>query len=409
MYGGFFKLTDGDLGRLYLELLVIICFYLFVYLFVNKKINERYIKNLLYISLILHLIILLIENYFFIINNQDPIHFEEWAWQGAMLNKSLGLTYYEKIVLRFIYTIIRIRMPVVFILLNILFSLLSALNLFEILIFLKKKNKNIKYKTIKCIMAIYLLSPISILFKTSILREALIILFLSISLKKIIFYYYLNKKKYFYESYIYILIATIFHSGMIVVSFGYILLYFFKTKNRKKIFSILGIIILFIVIYIFRDILVLKKIGNKGLINRIIQVQNIDTLKNAGSAYMVNISPKTFGEVIKYLPLKMFYFLYSPTPNMFRNIFDIFVFLCNSLIYMWLTFSIIKSILFSKLSKKMRLLVYSLSLSLLLGILVYSLGTQNAGTAMRHRDKFLILFFIIYVICPRKNKTEKKR
>ena len=112
-----------------------------------------------------------------------------------------------------------------------------------------------------------------------------------------------------------------------------------------------------------------------------------------------------------YLPLLMFYFLYSPTPEMFRGVLDILTFVLNSIIFIYFTigtfyFYLKEKKKFTLLEKK---IIKCLTVSALLTIVVFSVGTRNFGTAIRHRDKVLPILTVIFAISRNRYIIEKEK
>ena len=197
-------------------------------------------------------------------------------------------------------------------------------------------------------------------------------------------------------------LGAIFHSGVIFVTTGY-LITLLSGKKNQKIFQYLVLILGIIGFILFKDIL-LEKVGG-GEIETIIAANNRDTLKMAGSGYLQSISTTSLGQIIIFLPLFIFYFLYSPTPDMFRGGLDIISFILNSSIYLYFTFS--GFYLYRKVKNRLTLaekkIIKYLFISALFTIAVFSIGTRNAGTAIRHRDKIVPLLIVIFAII--KNRT----
>ena len=147
---------------------------------------------------------------------------------------------------------------------------------------------------------------------------------------------YLLEKRYLkiLRAFIFVGLASIFHGGVIFVTTGYVISLIIGKKSRKSIqyFLFILVIILFV---IFKDIL-LEKVGG-GDIDAILFANNRSLLKEAGSGYLKNITTESLGEIVLFLPLFIFYFLYSPTPEMIRGMLDIITFLLNSSIFIYLT------------------------------------------------------------------------
>lgn len=164
-----------------------------------------------------------------------------------------------------------------------------------------------------------------------------------------------------------------------------------------QIFIIILIIIIFI---IFKDKL-LEKFGG-GDVEAIITANNYTSLKQAGSGYLKNITTTSLAQIVMYLPLFIFYFLYSPTPDMIRGVIDIISFALNSSIYIYIYLTIYGYYIYRKikkrLNKKERMIIKCLFISVFFTVAVFSIGTRNAGTALRHRDKIVPILIVIFGI-----------
>ena len=257
-------------------------------------------------------------------------------------------------------------------------------------------------------MTIVVLSPISLIMKAGIQREAVIIVLLSYSLKNFIEYIYKKSTLSIILAFFFGGLAAVFHSGVIFLVCGY-LVYLIDGKGSNKIYQYFILIIIFGVFLVFKDKL-LETVGG-GDIDQIIQWNNMDFLKTAGSAYLTSVSTTSLGQILLFLPLFMFYFLYSPTPEMIRGVLDIATFSLNSTIYIY--FTIYGFYLYRKIKKRLsyreKRLVKALTISLVLTIMVFSIGTRNAGTAMRHRDKIIPALVVCFAIIKNKDNLYRER
>lgn len=359
--------------------------------------KKKEIKNILYIGIVLQILIAIVDHFFYAVPTIqiDPRMFERFAWYSYIYDIDLGRGVYSFWILNPVYKLLKIRAAMIFSVLNIFFAVLTNLNIYKIL-----KKLKISFKIIKVLIGISALSPISLIMKTGIQREAIIILLISYSIRNFIEYILDKDSLKMIKAFIFIGIASMFHGGVIFIASGYVII-FFTGKNQKTIQYFLFIIIIILFIF-FKDVL-LEKVGG-GDIDAILAANNRDVLKNAGSGYLKNVSTSNIGEMILYLPLFIFYFLYSPTPDMIRGILDIITFLLNSTIFIYLT--IYGYYVYTKVKYNLNFLekkiVKGLLISLIFTIIVFSIGTRNAGTAMRHRDKIIPILIIIFAILKNK-------
>lgn len=401
---GYFQASGSDSIILIAGISIIIILIFISIMTINKKCNDKKIKHVFYIALFFQIIILIIDNYIkpFPTLEWDPRAFEMLGWISYLENISIGRGAYNLYFINPIYKFLGIRIALIFGALNIFFHILINLNLYYIL---KKIIKNLKNR--RRLLYISILSPMSLIIRAGILREAIMILLLSYSLKYFI-EAFLNKQRekiFLIISFLFLGLSSVFHSGIIFMGSGYI---YYLLKNKKSkflnliIFSIIGVSLI-----IFKDSL-LGKFGNIDT-EQIIQQQNYVSLKSGGSAYLIDTNIDSLETTLLYLPVRIFYFLYSPTPDLIRNIMDLGVFLLNSMIYIYLTIIGYKN--YRKLKNKINLqeinIIKALGISIILTIVVFSIGTQNAGTAVRHRDKIIIFIIVLFGILQ--DKIENKR
>ena len=404
----YYRLAGQDPVILYVGILIIVLLVVISTIIIENKVKNKKIKLMFYLGLIIQLIILIIDNYFYAFPTIwiDPRVFEISGWKSYLLGIGIGRGAYNSYIVNPIYKILKLRVAVTFGAMNILFHILTSIGIYEILKKLKTR-KNI----VEILMGIAILSPISLVMRTGIQREAIIILFVTYSLKDFIEYLLKKNSLKMLRAFVFVGLASVFHGGVIFIASGYIISLINMKKSQKfsQYFLFIVALILFL---IFKDIL-LEKVGG-GDVEAILFANNRDILKNAGSGYLKNISTTNLGEIVIYLPLFMFYFLYSPTPEMIRGALDVITFTLNSSIFIYLT--IYGYYMYIKIKNKLNFLekkiVKSLFISLIFTVIVFSIGTRNAGTAMRHRDKVVPILIIIFGILQNRYfsiKEEKKK
>ena len=104
------------------------------------------------------------------------------AWFSYENNVNIGRGEYNTFILNPIYRLLKIRVAIIFGAINIICHLIINLNLYDIY-----NNLKIERKLKTFLLAISVLSPISLIMRAGILlREAIMIMFYSYSLKKFI-------------------------------------------------------------------------------------------------------------------------------------------------------------------------------------------------------------------------------
>lgn len=400
----YYAATNGDIAALLVGILAIIVLIVLSTILINSKVKENNIKKMLFLMVFFQIIIVVIDNYVtvFPLMGFDPRAFEGLAWFSYENGVNVGRGEYNYFVLNPIYKLIGVRAATVFGVVNIFANLLTNLNLYTIL-----KRLKLERKILNLLILISALSPISLIFRSGVLRESIIIMFISCSLKSFIEYILMNNKFELIKSFIYVVLGSIFHGGTIFMGAGYAVSLVMGKKNQKQ-YQALFLIIFIVVFIIFKDKL-LEAVGG-GDIDSMVKLADIyNSLNESDSGYLRSISTDSLGKIFIYSPLLIFYFLYSPTPDIFRGVLDIATFLLNSSIFILLTIGSLKKYQSIKnyLNLKEKRLIKSLLVSFVLTTFVFSVGTRNSGTAIRHRDKVVLPIIIIYGILENRSLLKK--
>lgn len=408
MPGSYFYRAGRDPIVLVLGIIVLLILVIVSGTIININCKENKIKKAFYLALFIQIGILIVDNYIkdFPLINVDARAHEGLAWFSYINNVNVGRGQYNTFLLNPIYKILGIRVAIIFGAINVVCHILININLYRIFNILKLEKRLKEF-----LLYIVILSPISLVYRAGVLREAIIIMFISYSLKNFIEYSLKKKIILMIKAFFFMGIGAIFHSGVVFLGVGYFL-YLLGGRGNQKVFQFILFILAIGVFIIFKDQL-LEKVGG-GDVERILAYNNNEQLKSAGSGYLESITTDSLGQIGVFLPLFMFYFMYSPTPDMFRGILDIISFILNSSIYIYIT--VVGVVTYKnirkKLSKSQKQIIKALFISVLFTIAVFSVGTRNAGTAMRHRDKILLFLIVIFAIIRNKYyqiKYEKLR
>ena len=402
----YYAATNGDIAALLVGILSIVVLIVLSAILINTKIQENSIKKILFLMVFLQIIIALIDNYItaFPLMEFDARVFEGLAWFSYENGVNVGRGAYSNYILNPLYKLIRVRSATTIEVLNIFFNLLTNLNIYSIL-----KNLKIKKQLLILLIFVSALSPISLIYRTGVLRESVIIMFISYSLKYFITFM-ISKKGNIeaLKAFVMIGLGSIFHSGAIFITIGY-LIALLSGKKNQKIFQYLILGLGVIGFILFKDSL-LEKVGG-GDVDAIIAANNYTSLKMAGSGYLQSVTTTSLGQIVAYLPLFIFYFMYSPTPDMFRGLLDIISFSLNSSIYLYFTFY--GFYLYKKVGKSLTLtekkIIRYLVISVIFTVAVFSVGTRNAGTAIRHRDKIVPLLIVSFAIIKNRELLLRER
>ena len=234
------------------------------------------------------------------------------------------------------------------------------------------------------------------------MRESIYFVFIILS-----FYYYqkyIDRGNYKYLLFALVIIIPVFllHAGY----FPIVIVYFIdsfrhdrpKTSNQLLmrillIISLFGLLILGIRMdstgggYVSR--------GVSGIINKVTGEQGSGYSSEAGSRYLEGLTINSIPTLIIYAPIRALYFLFSPLPTNWRGVSDVFAFIVDGCVHFYVIYSALKA------RKKLKRLIcdskdivfyqyyrlINVGLYIILAVaFVFCLNTNNAGTAIRHRD-----------------------
>ena len=269
---------------------------------------------------------------------------------------------------------------------------------------------NVSYKTSRIVLIILSFQIAAIIFTCGLGRESWEWLFITASVFYFIEWFMSGKGKYIFMNILCVLLSASMHSGVLFILWGYIISYLTYSPIKKKIkvsmLTMVNMIILAICIFIFLPYLTFFAERFQNLDVQEALMKNVNVVNVGGSAYLSWMSASNIWECLLFSPLTIFYFFFSPIPFDWRNFQDIVVFCLDSTIYIWLFYQIYKK------NKKLRdnqlkLLVRYLLISIISLAFIFSFGTKNSGTAMRHRLKIIPLIFVVYAIVTDGSKTRK--
>ena len=288
---------------------------------------------------------------------------------------------------------------------NVLFGLGSIIGMTYIL-----NEFNLSRKSGIIVMCIICFSPFSLIYDSSLLREAWVRFFIVWSIFYFIRWYKYGNIKNAIISIVCVLVSSYMHGGSLFICIGYLIAFStYNVKSQKAVFSLKSIIVLAIIIagsvllFSLTDVFTNK-------VDRIMQADSLENaisnfIRDSGrSAYLTWINPQNTSQILLYSPLKMFYFLFSPMPMNWQNAIDLVAFFTDSLVYFLLLWFIFKK---NKLYRSCKTRLKYLTISLFFIVFVFAFGTWNSGTAIRHRTKILPLILTMYLVV--RSEKEKMR
>jgi hypothetical protein len=299
----------------------------------------------------------------------------ETARGNQKLNFSTGFVYTSIIGLIFRFTVES----------YFLGSLMSILAWFFSAIIFKKNLElfKIKLSTINLALFFYTLCPSSIIFSSLMLREAYQLLFINLLFFSFLKITMENDLKYLLLLPICLLSLSYLHKAFIIFSFIFIIIFFLilLKKKVKKLFrfnylTTLFVIIILSLIIINHYFFHIDNLLYKSIVNHVNNLTISRTSYQNDDLIILNIQ-----DFFLYL-LKSFYnYYFQPTILRVENYFDFLLFFENFFRITFLFISLI-NIIKIKIKNYKYLLTFFLFYCLI--EIIWALGTNNYGTAVRH-------------------------
>lgn len=250
--------------------------------------------------------------------------------------------------------------------------------------------------------------PMLIVNSSILLREIWICFFISLSLHCFT-NWYIGRRKYksVLLAVVFVFLSSWMHAGCIFVLVGYFIA--FMTYNRKngsvKISgSTIGALIFMavvVIVFLTYSSVLGGKLGVLSDFDSEFISQRVEGDTGGGSTYLTWL-PLTYSFLdLLFLPIRMFYFLFSPIPTDWRGLTDLVAFIIDSSIYIFLFYYILRGV---RRNIREKLLSRYLLVTVLLVAAVFSVGTFQSGNAMRHRAKIVSLLFLGYSISYKKDR-----
>ena len=189
--------------------------------------------------------------------------------------------------------------------------------------------------------------------------------------------------------------SSMFHSGVIGIFLGYAFAFLFYKHRTKRFFfttnTILSFVIVAVAVYLATNVFQEQLFGKFAKVEEIEDVYQTANSRIGGSAYLLNLKINTLWQFFLFGPIKMLYFLGAPMPWDWRGGMDIFTFVADSSLYLY-----VLVLLFRNRGQfgRQKPLVTALALMLLGAVIIFGIGVSNAGTAVRHRQKLVPIFLV---------------
>lgn len=289
--------------------------------------------------------------------------------------------------------------------LNVIFSFIGISYLARTLEVLDVEE-TVKNKTLK--FAAFL--PNYLIIASVLIRECIISMILSISIYHFAKWWKRNNTTDLIFSMAFSLGACYFHPGAVAVTIGTAIVLILTKPNpdggRKFNIGIKSVVLsmLFFAVFMFMfdefSDSIFHKFGGMTIESIDNYIEDHDFYSGEGddsSKYYAGVEGYSgITGILINSPIRMIYFLWVPMPWDFRGIGDIIGFLGSSLFYGGTAFAGIYQV-FKRRGKpgdKTRLIAFLIIA--LCGAFVFAWGTESAGSALRHREKFYYVYLTLF-------------
>lgn len=257
----------------------------------------------------------------------------------------------------------------------------------------------------KRMLLVAALMPFLNIYSVVLLREAWVTFFIVLSLYYFVRWYLKlgNGGILIVKCIASVVIAMWMHSGVIGILLGYFLafIFYYRDKDKVRISKSSYVGLFFLVVIFFVLIFNLDTLFSKLNVEDFGEYAETKSSGEGGdSDYLTWLDLSSPSKLLLYLPLKMFYFLFSPIIIDWRGVNDVAAFVLDSSVYIVISWVILTR---KVAVSQYRLLKRFLLLSIIITIILFSFGTSNTGTAIRHRAKICSFLLITASI-----STEKK-
>ena len=287
--------------------------------------------------------------------------------------------------------------------LNVVLSVLTLLYVRRILYVL-----DIQEMVAKRLLLVLALMPFVNVYSVVLMREAWVTFFVVLSLYYFVRWYMQlgNGGIQIAKCMIAILLAMWMHAGAIGFLFGYFIAFmtYYRAEDRIRISKSSYVALFFLALLVLVLILNVNTLLAKFYVEDFGEYAETKSSGEGGNSdYLTWLDLSSPSKILLFIPLKAFYFLYSPIILDWRGLNDIAAFVLDSSVYIVLSWFIIMR---KVILPKYKLLKRYLLISFLVTTVMFSFGTSNAGTAIRHRAKMCSFLLIATSISIEKKDKE---
>lgn len=243
-----------------------------------------------------------------------------------------------------------------------------------------------------------MLWPVNIIYSTTLVREVPIQLVVAASFYFFVKHLKSNRNIDMVWACVLAVFAALIHSGMIALLAVYFYVYAQGgAKQRKRMFSLKALIGTFVLM----TILLISPLG-AGVTSRFADLNSIDTVNQQyefqleASTTYIESTASSFGDFVLTAPYRFVMFALSPLPWQVNSFETLISWIMDGLIQLMVVFLLYRA---WRRSRNADSFLRNIIVSGLLGIVaiyaVFAMGTNNYGSAMRHRTKVLPVVVVV--------------
>lgn len=387
------------LGTYYFALFIVLVSFLAL-LTKSLIVKDSFLGKILLIAFLFRIGLAIFQSFFGPLpdSDADAMTFERIGWEiaeawanGWQLPERSSAYLYSRII-GAIYLVAG-RMPLLPQLLNVLLGVLIVYVTYFIVIELGGARKSAQMGAL-----VAALFPTLNLYSAITMRENFISVLAGVSV--LYFFKWMNSGKAgkLVAAALYLLMSSAVHGAMIFIGIVYIVYAAFYKAKEKKWRAINRQTVLYITLFFFAFFLFNKYLLNKvpGEMSLFFSPEYLSQVASSrahdSGAYLVGFTPDSSFESVIQTPIRVLFFLFSPFPWMISSAGHIFGML-DALLYMVLIFFLLIEL--KKHKRRDSNLIAAAVLMILIFIVVFSWGTSNFGTAIRHRQKIVWLIIAV--------------
>lgn len=212
--------------------------------------------------------------------------------------------------------------------------------------------------------------------------------------------------------------GAMLHMGGFAIGIG-ILVMLFLVNNKKRIIIVTPVRLFMVVAMAFGALLAISTLGEDllgklgGELSAEAILDKSSDREIGGGAYVIGIQglPPAV-DIVVNTPIRMFYFIFSPLPWMWRGLGDILAFFGSTIFYIYVVYITFKA-LKNKPNKVLtddNIVSYLITITviILVASIMFGWGVSNAGSVLRHREKFTYICVVMFAISKEiLRRTEK--